>query len=73
MYIITRTKGVVKNYFKISFRILMSNLVMQKEMQIWNLPHLNWRSRPEPVEHYRVAFLEARSAPFIYYALRNDA
>jgi hypothetical protein len=25
------------------------------------------------VEHYRVAFLEARSAPFIYYALRNDA
>ena len=38
-YIISRDKGVVKSYFKFSFRILMSTCLGQKERQIWNLPH----------------------------------
>ena len=33
MYIITRARGLVKNYFEFSFRILMSNLVRQKERE----------------------------------------
>ena len=71
MYIITRARGLVKNYFEFSFRILMSNLVRQKEreqiapslksgvvdLSQRNLSHCLSHSMPTTIFRYSVCLL----------------